>query len=231
VAQKDPADLFTKIVSLITFVSNNVATKKITPANIIAMDETSLWFDMLSNTTIAPTGSKTVQLKSTGNEKAHATVVLAAKGDGTKLKPFVVFKKGIREVNKLQSTKGIIVRSSANGWMNDDLTADWLKSFYTKFSFAHRLLVWDSYKCHISDSTKQLMNGFNTTMAVVPGGCTKYIQAPDLSCNKPFKASITVLYNAWLARDENRQYTKGGGNLKVRTKIIKIAYIKSDQIH
>jgi len=93
-------------------------------------------------------------LKSTGNEKAHATVVLAAKGDGSKFKPFVVFKKGIREVDKLQQTPGIIVRSSSNGWMNDGLTSDWLRTVYTRFAFRHRLLVWDSYKCHISESTK-----------------------------------------------------------------------------
>jgi len=179
------------------------------------MDETSLWFDMLSNTTIAPTGSNTVQLKSTGNEKAHATLVLAARGDGTKLKPYVVFKKGIREVAKLQNTPGIVVRTSANGWMNDDLTSDWLKSVFQKFSFQHRMLVWDSYKCHISESTKNELKGFNSTPVVIPGGCTKYIQAPDVSWNKPFKAKVTELYDSWLSGDEDKAYTKGGGNLKV----------------
>jgi len=56
VAQKDPAQLYSKIVSLVTFIGHIVQTKQVTPACIIAMDETSLWFDMLSNTTIAPTG-------------------------------------------------------------------------------------------------------------------------------------------------------------------------------
>lgn len=60
--------------------------------NIIAMDETSVWFNMISNTTVARTSERSIQVKSTGHEKAHATVVLAAKADGSKLKPFVVFK-------------------------------------------------------------------------------------------------------------------------------------------
>ena len=203
VTQKNPAQVYSKITSFIMFVSNTLSTKKINPASIVAMDETSLWFDMLSNSTIAPKGSKTVQLKSTGNEKAHATVVLAAKGDGTKLLPFVVFKKGIREVTKSQETPGIVVRSSVNGWMSDDLTKEWLESVYKKFSFTPRMLVWDSYKCHTSESTKSVISAYNTTMAVIPGGRTKYIQAPDVSWNKPFKAHITQLYDDWLAGEKN----------------------------
>ena len=215
VAQKDPAQLLQRIVSLVTFVENAVKSKKINPNSIVAMDETSLWFDMTSNTTIAPTGSKSIQMKTTGNEKAHATVILAARGDGSKLKPYVVFKKGIREVKRLQEVPGIVVRSSANGWMNDELTMDWLKSVFTKFSFAHRLLVWDSYKCHTSESTKGEIRGYYTTMAVIPGGCTKYIQAPDVCWNKPFKTRITELYDSWLAGDKDKEFTKGGGNLNV----------------
>ena len=56
-----------------------------------------------------------------GEKQLVRTVGLAAKGDGTKLKPFIVFKGGKRD----------------------------------------------------------------------PGGCTKYIQAPVVSWNKPFKAICT----------------------------------------
>lgn len=54
VAQKDPSQLFGKVASVVNFVSNTVKAKKITHSAIVAMDETSLWFDMLSNTTITP---------------------------------------------------------------------------------------------------------------------------------------------------------------------------------
>ena len=58
------------------------------------MDETAVWFDMVSPTTIDARGTKSVSLKTTGHEKSHLTVVLAAKADGTKLKPYIVFKVG-----------------------------------------------------------------------------------------------------------------------------------------
>jgi len=46
---------------------------------------------MASNTTVDNIGESTIQLKTTGHEKTKVSVCLAAKGDGTKLKPFIVF--------------------------------------------------------------------------------------------------------------------------------------------
>ena len=55
-------------------------------------------------------------LKTTGHEKSRVSVVLAAKADGTKLKPMVVFKRGKREVAALnQEFKGrAVVATSTN---------------------------------------------------------------------------------------------------------------------
>ena len=47
---------------------------------------------MVGNTTINSTGAKEVVLKSTGNEKVRVSVCVAAKGDGMKMNPFIVFK-------------------------------------------------------------------------------------------------------------------------------------------
>lgn len=224
-AQKDPDDLNKKIASYIMYVSNTRKSKKIASDDlIVAMDETSVFFDMISNTTVTPTGSKSVPMQSTGHQKEHATIVLAAKADGTKLKPYVVFKKSVREVQKLQETKGVIVRSSNNGWMNQDLTVDWLKSVFGKFSFQRRLLAWDSYRCHISAETTNELKQYNTDVAVIPGGCTKYIQAPDVSWNKPFKQKITEFYDNWMSGSEQKEYTRGG-NLKAPSKALLLQWI------
>ena len=47
-------------------------------------------------------GKRTITVKSIGHEKLRVTVGLAAKGDGTKLKPIVVFKGKPRECHALQ---------------------------------------------------------------------------------------------------------------------------------
>ncbi len=90
------------------------------------MDETPLWFDMPGETTITRTGERPVPICTTGHDKGRFTVALSAMADGTKLKPFVVFK-GVRPVAELHRVSGVIVAYSRNGWMNESLTIDWVK--------------------------------------------------------------------------------------------------------
>ena len=49
-------------------------------------------------------------------------------------------------------------------------------------------------------------------MVVVPAGCTKYIQAPDVCWNAPFKELVTERYDEWMA--ENSQEYTAQSNLK-----------------
>ena len=51
------------------------------------------WSDIVSETTVdIIVREKTVTLKTTGHEKSRVSVCLAAKADGTKLKPMLVLK-------------------------------------------------------------------------------------------------------------------------------------------
>ena len=74
---------------------------KYPPLSIIAMDETFVWNDIVFNTRIDKQVAKSVSLKTTGHEKCMVGVCLAAKGDGTKLKPLVVFSAAKRESKSL----------------------------------------------------------------------------------------------------------------------------------
>ena len=56
------------------------------------MDETACWMDMPLETTVTFTGVHSVPLNITGHKKDHFTVILIAKANGTRLKPFVVIK-------------------------------------------------------------------------------------------------------------------------------------------
>ena len=47
----------------------------------------------------------------------------------------------------------------------------------------------------------------NVDSVIISGGCTKYIQAPDVCWNKPFKARITKLYDQWF-KEGVRQFTE-----------------------
>jgi hypothetical protein len=58
----------------------------------INMDQTAVYFEMKSSTTVHPTGARTVSIRDSASNSKRATVVLAVAADGTKLPPFVVFK-------------------------------------------------------------------------------------------------------------------------------------------
>ena len=65
------------------------------------MDETPLWDDMVSNTTVEKTGAKSAVMKTTGQEKVMVSVCFSGKADGTKLKPTIVFRGAKRESKSL----------------------------------------------------------------------------------------------------------------------------------
>jgi Tc5 transposase DNA-binding domain/DDE superfamily endonuclease len=229
-AQKTPDKYVEKMVSFVRFMEKTRVRLSVQPGDIYAMDETAVWFDMLSNTTVDFKGARSVPVKTTGHEKTRCTVILTASGEGKKFKPYVVFFGGARKVKQLYDSKkivaGTIATSSVNGWMNDELTADYLQKVLGKLAFRKRILVWDAYRCHLSNATKQeLKHGYNLTTAVIPGGCTKFLQAPDVCWNKPFKNKLHELYDSWMAGDEDKEYTKTG-NMKAPSFELMLRWIK-----
>ena len=79
--------------------------------------------------------------------------------------------------------------------MNEQLTLKWVKSVLGAFSFNRRLLAWDFYECHMMQSVKEALHQINVDQVIVPGGCTKYVQAPDVSWNNSFKALESEQYD------------------------------------
>ena len=60
------------------------------------------------------------------------------------------------------------------------------------------LLVWDSFRAHLTDGVKDLLSRRNVDVAVIPGGLTPVLQPLDKCINKPFKAKVCAQYEAWM---------------------------------
>ena len=180
-------------------------------SRIITIVETSVSNDMLFNTTIHKYGAKSVCLKSTRHEKFAVIVCLAAKVDGTKLRQFFVFRAAKRESKSFdeESESCCVVKSSANVWVKEEVINIWVKQVLGVFSFNKQLLVWDSYECHMTDSVRKDIKTMNVDSVIIPGGCSKYIQAFDLCWNKPFRVRMTKFYDQWLSAGVHR-FTEGG---------------------
>lgn len=139
--------------------------------------------------------------------------------DGRKLKPYIVFK-GKRQIPELQKVPVVVVALSSNGWMNEDVT-----KFWGTLNFGRRLLVWNAYKCHLTDGVRSVANkSTNSDMAIIPGGLTGHIQPADICWNKPFKEAYKELYGEWTAIGE-KSYTQAG-NIRVPNKLQCLEWVK-----
>ena len=174
-------------------------------------DQTPLTFDMPANSTVDAKGTKSVSIMTTGHEKDRFTVMLACLGDGTKLPPYVVFKRKTLPKD-LVLPRGIHVRAQAKGWMDESLVKDWLNSVWSKVGGLLRkrnLLVWDSFRAHLSDNVKRVLKTPRTDVAVIPGGMTSLLQPLDVGVNKPFKDNLRQYWNKWML-DGNHTFTPAG---------------------
>ena len=144
-AQEHPSYLIDRLVSFVMHVRRLQRQYNFAPHNIVAMDETAVWNNMVSETTVDATGAKDVAMKSTGHEKVCVSVCLAAKLDGTKLKPFIVFGAAKRESKSVHGEykRQCSVASSSNAWMNEELTLRWCDEVLGQFTFQKRLLAWE----------------------------------------------------------------------------------------
>lgn len=152
-----------------------------------------------------------MSLTTSGHEKHNATVSLTAAATGSKKLPYIVFKgKGkTAEDRELKTRSDIVVAFSDSGWFNANLTVDWLNRVMEALAFSPSLLIWDSYRCHLYPEVEEQRQKMKIHTAVIPGGCTSLIQAPDVSWNKVFKSSMQTQYDEWLAHGP-KTYTAAG---------------------
>jgi len=202
VSQKSPADCVNHLVNFVLFVRKAQIENKYTDNNKFACDETSVWFDSVGNKTLERIGAKEVSVTSTGHEKMRLSVMLCAKADGTKCKPFVLLNRKRPIPSLIKRFKTLSLEFAGKTWMDDTLTQSFIDKVIGNLAFGRRLIVWDSFRAHISAATKKKVKDFKIDMAVIPGGCTRYIQAPDVSWNKPFKDKIKEMFDEYMASND-----------------------------
>ena len=112
--------------------------------------------------------------------------------DGKKLKPFILMprKRPIPEIEKQFGKDLILCWSGGKEWMTDELTSEYLSRVIGNFAFTERLLIWDSYRCHLSIETKSKLKAINVETCIIPGGTTKFLQPADVVWNSAFKAKV-----------------------------------------
>lgn len=214
IAQKLPNDLEEKIASFHTFIINQRKQINFELSQIGNMDETPMWFDLPANRTIDSKGKHTVQIRTTGHEKTHFTVVLSCMADGFKLKPMVIFKR--KTIPKgVKFPPGVVIHCHPKGWMDEKGIILWLNKVWITRPGAllkKSMLVWDQFRSHLTDTVKDKLKSLKTFQAVIPGGLTSILQPLDVVLNKPFKDRVREKWITWMKSDDKELTAKG--NLK-----------------
>ena len=98
-----------KLINFLSFVRERHEDLKLKDNVIIACDETAIWYDAISKSTVEEKVCKEVSARSTGHSKNRLTVLLSAKGDSTKLKPYILLprKRPMPELVKKFRNKAI----------------------------------------------------------------------------------------------------------------------------
>lgn len=163
-----------------------------------------LYFDMPTNTTLAEKDYKSFLIQKTGCEKLRCNVMLAITADGTKLPPYVIFKRKTMPIDNIP--KGIHVRVHEKGWMDAAMLGDWMRTVWNRRPGSKlkkpSLLVWDNFRGYLGEGTKAILKAMMTDLAVIPIGLTSVLQPLDVSVNKPFKESVKKLYLQWVAEEK-----------------------------
>ncbi len=76
---------------------------------------------------------------------------------------------------------------------------EWIRTCLPRSSADERsLLVWDSFRAHLTDSVKADLQRRRVDVAVIPGGLTPVLQPLDKCLNKPFKDNVRKQYLSWM---------------------------------
>lgn len=216
-----------KVDKFLRFVIKMRHLREYDESEILNMDETPVWLEMPGKSTLDTQGAREVHVTSTGHEKEKITVTLGAYADGTKMAP-LVHLPGVRPPKKDDIPSGIQVIMCGAGkksWANVESIKFWLQTLLGINNRRRRLLVWDSFKAHITPEIKDLVKTkYNTDMAVIPGGCTCKLQPVDMSWNRPFKVKLAEYYDEWIFNGtvEKTRF----GNRRAPSKTLLLKWIK-----
>jgi hypothetical protein len=171
--------------------------------NIANMDETMVRYDSVADSTNNIRGEKTIRIRGTGYQKKGCTVALTVTASGHKLPALIIFKEktgqiGPRVRRHLNVPANVLLTASKSGWMTREAMGFWMRRVWgDPQDDVRRLLVLDEYTVHKTAEVREKADNQKTDLVFVPGGCTSLAQPLDVSINKPFKANLRRMWEAW----------------------------------
>jgi hypothetical protein len=145
VAQNTRHDMTVK-AGYVAFVNEGVKAGKYRACDIVNINETNIDFDLVSWSTLAGRGDRTVACATTGSSN-RCTVLLGVAMDGEKLPPFVIFNgantprsKIMKEFDSVESWRKfgypeyMFYTVQAKAWMDKARMDDWIDTVWSPYT-------------------------------------------------------------------------------------------------
>lgn len=91
--QMPPSNYVPKIVDFVLYIREMIRKKAIVLSAVYACDETAIRLGAATSSTVCETGARKVSIRTTGHDKIRIAVLLCAKADGFKLKPYILLPR------------------------------------------------------------------------------------------------------------------------------------------
>ena len=159
--------------------------------------------------TLSRRGQRSIGMRRSDESSTRATAALATCSDGSKLKPFVIFKAepgGRIEKTELPTYPNkdkIVYNVQSKAWMDTSLMKRWIETVLVPHlqecaPNTTPILILDTLKAHTAPEVTDLLDDLGVSWHVIPGGCTSLVQPLDVGVNKPFKDRCKKLWWEWI---------------------------------
>jgi transposase-like protein len=208
-AQAHPAQVEEKAVNWMIYIRPIVSSPSCNKHWILNMDETPIPFSLTPTRTLTTAGERTVGIRRSGNSTTRCTAALTCAADGTKLKPFVIFKGKVggrihrKELPTYNNCNDVQCTVQDNSWMDQESMNQYIQQVLVPY-VANKpddvdcILIIDTLKSHVSAKTIEKCASIGIQVEIIPGGCTSLTQPCDIGINKPFKDRLKGEWWKWI---------------------------------
>ena len=201
-----------------------VKMEDIPPELIFNWDQTGLNLVPASPWTMAPKGSKRIEMKGLA-DKRQITAVFC----GTLLGEFLPVQliyggKTSRCHAQYSFPSDWHVTHSENHWSSEKTMLAYIKEIIVPYVDRIRdqlnvdesqaaLAIFDHFKGQLTENVVQLLEEHNIQSVLVPASCTDRLQPLDISVNKSAKSFLKSAFQRWYSEEIAQQLSNSGGDI------------------
>lgn len=162
---------------------SNIGCYSTVPSSMfVNMDETAIFFEARSKSTVHRTGARTVSARESGSNSRRLTACVSVACDGTKLPLFLIFKG--KPNGRIEQQLTNLLPENMFGGCQDKGRMDtrsmkiWTEKVWLLYvsGYGQSVLLLDDFSCHKAPALIDCLKEVGTSVELIPGGYTCVLQ-------------------------------------------------------